>query len=931
MCKKSSSLYKIVIVFSFQFIFFLGFAQQPLPEHPRPDFQREEIINLNGYWDFEFDQDNRGLKENWAVNKTSFSEKILVPFPWGSKLSEIENQADIAWYHKKIILPTSWESQRPFLVIGASDWETSVYLDGKLLGKHQGGYTPFDFDLSAYELGVEHDLVIRVDDIRRDFTLYGKQGYGDAKGIWQTIYLEPRGLDYIQSFQINPDIDREVLKVKAILGNPASQNIPLRLSIQTKGDIANFQAIQQGQKTLDFEIPFPDGHLWTLEDPFLYDYSVELGEGNYKDSFKGYFGYRKISADFLPGTDISYVMLNNKPVYLKLALDQSYHPEGFYTFPTDDFMRNEILIAKKIGLNGIRTHIKVDVPRKLYWADKLGLFIMSDLPNSWGEPKGQMKVESEQTLRELIARDYNHPSIFSWIVFNEGWGLFSNVEENGKKTRKYLPETQKWVVEMVNLAKGLDPSRLVEDNSICCDFKHVDTDIHSWHSYLPGYEWDKFLQTQVDSTFAGSTWNFMPGYKQGNQPMINSEFGNVWGYNGSTGDVDITYDYHRSMNAFRNHLKIAGWLYTEHHDVINEWNGYVRFDRSPKYFGLSDIVPGMSIRDLHSDFYISTGQDISFEGFPGDTLSIPLKLSALTDVPSPKDLLIIKKEFYGTTAWGEKKNYWVKYDTIQWKPWTVSALPEEKIVYPEEKSINTLSFTIMSLNGKEYHKNFVSIIVQAGEEVPINDSYIFLSKNVGDYSNANFKIKTWKGVRGHKINGFGEGYFEFEFDIPKDLTVSKVECIDFIAEMSSKALLGKDKIGGEEMQGDYMLGKGTFDPGKNPNAYPQTDDSLNPAFIQVYGNDQLLDSFQIADDPADHNGILSWFYQKEDRTLDEAGTYGYLYQVPMNQAAIQQAIYTGKLKVKIQVIEGSPNGISIYGDHSGKYIINPTLKIKLKD
>jgi beta-galactosidase/beta-glucuronidase len=181
--------------------------------------------------------------------------------------------------------------------------------------------------------------------------------------------------------------------------------------------------------------------------------------------------------------------LNNKPIYVQLALDQSYHPTGFYTFPSDQFMKDEIVRSKRIGLNGIRTHIKVDVPRKLYWADKLGLLVMSDLPNSWGDPEVDMQKESEYTLHEMIKRDYNHPAIFSWITFNETWGLFTHKDNKSI----YTPETQKWVASVYHLAKSLDPTRLVEDNSVCCGRGHTETDINSWHAYQAGYEWDKLL------------------------------------------------------------------------------------------------------------------------------------------------------------------------------------------------------------------------------------------------------------------------------------------------------------------------------------------------------------------------------------------------------------------------------------------------------
>ena len=158
----------------------------------------------------------------------------------------------------------------------------------------------------------------------------------------------------------------------------------------------------------------PNPKLWTLESPFLYDIEATLG----KDKLKSYFGMRKVSVMNLPGTDHPYIALNNKPIYLQLALDQSYHPDGYYTFPSDKFMKDEILRSKSIGLNGIRIHIKVEVPRKLYWADKLGLLVMEDLPNSWGEPEERMRRESTYTLEEMIKRDYNHPSIFSWVIMN---------------------------------------------------------------------------------------------------------------------------------------------------------------------------------------------------------------------------------------------------------------------------------------------------------------------------------------------------------------------------------------------------------------------------------------------------------------------------------------------------------------------------------
>ena len=601
------------------------FAQSiPLPEHPNPIKKRPQWINLNGDWEFRFDGGDVGLSEKWYTATTDFDEQITVPFPWGSKLSGLEDEADIGWYRSEISVPGEWRGKRTFLIIGASDWETHVWLNGELLGSHRGGYVPFEFELTDYvKYNEAMQLVIRVDDVRRPHTLYGKQGYGNARGIWQTTYLESRGTQYLQDVHIAPDIDNGSATVTAYLPEPAQKETEAQVIIQSDGQkFTGILRFQKDQYHATTQVAIPGFKLWTLNDPHLYDAVATFAD----DELQTYFGMRKISTTNLPGTDIPYIALNNEPIYLQLALDQSYHPEGFYTFPSDDFMKEEIERSKSIGLNGIRTHIKVEIPRKLYWADKLGLLVMEDLPNSWGEPGERMQQESTYTLREMIKRDFNHPSVFSWVLMNETWGLMTTTE-NG---REYLPSTQRWVESMYHLAKSLDTTRLVEDNSICCGRGHTVTDINSWHVYLPGYAWEEHLDKISKNSFPGSTFHYEKGYSQGGEPNINSECGNVWGYDGSTGDVDWSWDYHRMINAFRKFPRIGGWLYTEHHDVINEWNGYWRFDRSEKYTGMDEIVPDMSLKDLHASVYLTTGQKITFSKKANRDMEVPVHLSSMT-------------------------------------------------------------------------------------------------------------------------------------------------------------------------------------------------------------------------------------------------------------------------------------------------------------
>ncbi len=209
-------------LFAFILCFYLSANSQnpvteniPLPEHPRPDFMRSDWLNLNGHWNFMFDKENVGETQKWFENPSAFTRKIMVPFPWGSKLSEVANEADIAWYARKIRVPESWKGKRIFVVVGASDWTTTGWFAGKPVGSNRGGYTPFEFELTSnVTWGSEQNLVFKVDDSNLPFKLYGKQGYGDAKGFWQTVYVEARGSNYFDMIHFTPDIDNDKVKVE---------------------------------------------------------------------------------------------------------------------------------------------------------------------------------------------------------------------------------------------------------------------------------------------------------------------------------------------------------------------------------------------------------------------------------------------------------------------------------------------------------------------------------------------------------------------------------------------------------------------------------------------------------------------------------------------------------------------------------------------
>ncbi len=922
-------LYTILLLI---FIFSISRSQEkteiPLPEHPRPDFMREQWLNLNGQWSFRFDKDNTGESMKWFSDPSSFDKKILVPFPWGSKLSGVSDEADVAWYSRRIQVPVEWHGKPVFIIFGASDWKTKAWLDGNLLGEFQGGYTPFEFDLTPYlKAGSSQTLVVKVDDTEHPFKLEGKQGYGEAKGIWQTVYLETRGKLAFKNVHFTPDIDKSTVGVKAYLNAPAAPDVTMKLNFlngdQSKPEI--IQKVKKGGSEVLFTVPIEKMHLWDLDDPFLYDVQVSLQEKNIEtDKVTTYFGMRKISTINFYGLNYPYIALNNKPIYLQLTLDQSYHPDGFYTFPTDEFMKNEILNSKKIGLNGNRIHIKVEVPRKLYWADKLGLLIMADVPNSWGEPDEAQRKEWEVAMRGMIARDYNHPAIFSWVLWNETWGLFTTTNKETKK-REYLPETQRFVASMYQTAKQIDPTRLVEDNS-ACNYDHVVTDINSWHAYLPGYKWKEFLDNAVEKTFEGSTWNFIGGNKQGIEPMINSECGNVWGYTGSTGDVDWSWDYHIMMNEMRLHPKVAGWLYTEHHDVINEWNGYFKFDRTNKFTGMEDIVPGMSLNDLHSYVYIATRGDLCRSVKPGETVIVPLYASFLTDADHGR-MLNLKTELVGWDKLGRFEQYSSKVEDVEYQPWLFRDLEDLNIKMPDKPGLAVLRLTLEDASGKALHHNFVTFVVE-GEPVTAEKSRVVTFKP-SSFTSAKWSQKQWNILDGLKVNGAGSGYFEYQVKVPENIDLSSVASISLLFEASAKQLFGKDRTDAEKMSGDYMRGGGTFDNSRNPNSYPMTDEKKFPSAVKVRVNGAVAGTWYLEDDPADHRGILSWYSQPKDNKLYEAGSYGYLVKAIVPLDAVKSSA-DRTMTIRFEVDESVPGGLAIYGEKFGRYPLDPTIVFNMK-
>jgi len=906
----------------------------PLPEHPRPDFQRSAWMNLNGRWDFAFDRDNSGERAGWAGGKLPAGHSILVPFSWGAPLSGVADSADIGWYARAINVPEAWRGRRVFVVFGASDWRTTVWLDGTQLGTNQGGYTPFAFELTPLiHAGSEQRLVVRVDDTPHPFKLEGKQGYGKARGMWQTVYLEARGTDPFESLHFTPKADLAGVGVDIRLREPAPRDLTIRLTFTNRdGRPSVTRRIAKGGTAEHVDVPLPNAHRWSLEDPFLHDVTATVeGGGVAADTVRTYFGMRTIGVVDLPGTNYPYVALNGTPIFLQLALDQAYHPQGFYTFPTDSALRDEILRARQIGLNGLREHIKIEAPRKLYWADRLGVLIMADVPNWWGPPDSAAFREHEAALRGMIERDYNHPAVFSWVMFNETWGLTTKAGDR----ETYLPEAQRKVASVYRLAKSLDATRLVEDNSVCCGRGHTETDLNSWHEYLPGWRWESHVTRLSDTTRAKSAWNFEALYQQGRQPMLNSEFGNVWGYEGSTGDVDWSWDYHRAIDAFRRHPKLSGWLYTEHHDVINEWNGYWRFDRSWKETGLGEIVDGMTLRDLHSPLYVAVGDpELSRRAQPGERVEIPLYASFLSGSSTFGDSLVLRADVYAWNTLGERRPCATVVRRVPYRPWMAAPLEPLRVTMPDEPAVVIVAVRLEDAAGTVLHRNFTTVIVEGeppAEGTLIDGSRVRIAR-VGATAvrDSRWSLKQWTVLGDRKMNGAGSGFFEYRIAWPTGLDPRSVAGATFLVEASSKRLNGKDRDSTAAANDDYMRGGGFHDPSRNPNSYPMTGMKPYASAVIIRVNGVLAGRRELADDPADSRGILSWHAQPHDGHLYEAGSYGQLLRVAIPPDAVSQAARTGELVIRLEVDDALPGGLAIYGAKFGRYPIDPTVLFVLR-
>ncbi|GEP89885.1 Glycosyl hydrolases family 2, TIM barrel domain [Chitinophaga terrae (ex Kim and Jung 2007)] len=537
--------------------------------YPRPQLQRSNWTNLNGKWQYV-------ITDTLTTQPVFSKDSIIVPFPIESMLSGVQKTIypnQLLWYRRVFTIDDTNESY--LLNFGAVDYFSSVFINGKFVGSHSGGYLPFGFDISKFIHKGENEIIVKVaDPTDTGVNPHGKQAlypeniyYTSSTGIWQTVWLEHVSRNHVRSIKTTPNIDEESVEININLTTTDRIN---NLKVQAVVRSGSLQiakktiAIVTGENESKFILNIPNARLWSPEDPHLYTLSVTLiSNEKTLDNVESYFGMRKIDIQ-KDEKGMDRIFLNNRYTYNLGTLDQGFWPDGLYTAPSDDALSYDIKAIKQMGFNTIRKHIKVEPERWYYYADKLGILVWQDFVNPpHGLPEGSRAV-FEKEIKETVDHLYNHPSIVTWVLFNEGWGAYDQ-----KRLTKWIK-----IYDPSRLVNGHSGEMLFTDNHLRSmpNDPWVNSDMVDIHSYpfprntpsLPG-------KAKVIGEFGGigvsvnnHEWNDMQG----------------WGYV-QVNARDLITQYRRMTDSLkyleRNGLSAS--IYTQPFDVEGEENGLITYDR----------------------------------------------------------------------------------------------------------------------------------------------------------------------------------------------------------------------------------------------------------------------------------------------------------------------------------------------------------------
>ena len=580
----------------------------PRAEYPRPQFERNAWINLNGEWTYSFDFGGSGLEREW-FKSTGFDQKIIVPFCPESKLSGVEYKDFInhMWYHRTISIPQDWANKQVLLNFGAVYYKSEIYIDGVFAARHFGGTSSFQVDITPYvKAGQTHNLVVYVEsDVRSTHQPSGKQNlqfasygcnYTRTTGIWQTVWMEAVHPEGLQSVQMIPDIDQQQLIIRPRFYKKLGGK--LEVTLKDNGKVVSKETVAANSLSTVI-LPVKKMKTWSPENPFLYDVELRVIDkaGNVVDEVKSYAGMRKVHIEG------KKIYLNNQPYYQRLVLDQGFYPDGIWTAPSDEALKKDIQLSMEAGFNGARLHQKVFEERFYYWADKLGYLTWGEA-SSWG-----MDCNDIETARnfitewtEIVERDRNHPSILIWTPTNE----------------EFWPDRVQYprlMQDLYKLTKAIDPTRPFHGTS---GGSHIATDIWTVHNYEQDPAKLKDLLYNDGKLMEAPKWEIQlmpknigynglkytdqytfPQYKH-DMPYLIDEFGGIkwnpsqqmesaqntsWGYGEPPHSLE---EFYARLEGLVNTVlslsdHVWGYCYTQLTDVEQEQNGIYYYDRSPKF------------------------------------------------------------------------------------------------------------------------------------------------------------------------------------------------------------------------------------------------------------------------------------------------------------------------------------------------------------
>lgn len=565
----------------------------PRPEHPRPDFQRAEWLNLNGTWEFGETSEN---EDERFLSDTPYPDHILVPFCRESALSGLQRRAFVknVWYRRTFTVPADWRSPRIRLCVGACDWKSRVWVNGRFVGQYVGGNSQFAFDItSCVNREGENTVVIHAfDDTASGLQPLGKQSskgesfgifYTPTTGIWQTVWLEGMGETYFSEFSVEPQPSQARVVVRAALRGPVgglqvgSAVFPGEKEMIAYSSADKIAAIEQPALWRDnvMMLSIPQPRLWTVKDPYLYRLRLTVTvQGEVLDVVDSYFGMRQVSVQG------AAILINGEAIFQRLVLDQGFYPDGIWTAPSDEALRRDIELSMAAGFNGARLHQKVFEPRLLYWADRMGYLLWGEYPSfgaNYANPAVNAPITGEWV--EIVTRDRNHPSIIGWCPFNETEPVSGALQQ-----------------VVVNLTRRMDPSRPIIESS---GYAHTiaDPEVLDVHDYDQNPE---TFQRRWTEDYV-SQMNLDIPARYGTQaapcvPFMISEYGgigwsldkNAWGYGNTPKTLEEYYARFAGLaQGVMNNRYIFGLCYTQLTNVEQEQNGVYAYDRREKF----DVAP----------------------------------------------------------------------------------------------------------------------------------------------------------------------------------------------------------------------------------------------------------------------------------------------------------------------------------------------------